>query len=107
MKYLEMKASFVGYKDSKWFFDYLEPGEIKAIGGYVLETLPSLAVKRATNSQYILEANGQLSLPELLVVTKEIKPYNYAQLLLEKHMHPHQSATEIKSYELASFGHLI
>lgn len=75
--------------------------------GYVLATLPSEAVKRATNSQYILEAIGQLSLPELLVVAKEIKPYNYAQLLLEKHMHPHQSATEIKSYELASFGHLI
>jgi len=52
--------------------------------GYVLATLPSEAVKRATNSQYILEAIGQLSLPELLVATKEIKPYNYAQLLLEK-----------------------
>jgi len=53
--------------------------------GYVLATLPSEAVKRATNSQCILEAIGKLSLPELLVATKEIKPYNYAQLLLEKH----------------------
>jgi len=50
-----------------------------------LATLPSEAVKRATKSQYILEAIGQLSVPELLVATKEIKPYNYAQLLLEKH----------------------
>jgi len=50
-----------------------------------LATLPSETVKRATNSLYILEAVGQLSLPELLVATKEIKPYNYAQLLLEKH----------------------
>jgi len=33
MKYLEMKASFLGFKDSKQLLDYLEPAEIQAIGG--------------------------------------------------------------------------
>jgi hypothetical protein len=70
IKCLEMKASFLGFKDSKQLLDYLEPAEIQATGGYVLEILPSLAVKRATKSQYISEANKQLSLPELLVATK-------------------------------------
>jgi hypothetical protein len=64
---------------------FLGPNTALFLTGYILATLPSQDVKRATNSQYILEAIGQLSLPELLVATKEIKPYNYAQLLLEKH----------------------
>jgi hypothetical protein len=63
----------------------LGPNTVLFLTGYVLATLPIEAVKRATNSQYILEAIGQLSLPELLVASKEIKPYYYAQLLLEKH----------------------
>jgi hypothetical protein len=33
MKYLEMKASFLGFKHSKQLLDYLEPAEIQAIGG--------------------------------------------------------------------------
>jgi len=33
MKYLEMKASFQGFKRSKQLLDYLEPAEIQAIGG--------------------------------------------------------------------------
>jgi hypothetical protein len=33
MKYLEIKASFLGFKDSKQLLDYLEPAEIQAIGG--------------------------------------------------------------------------
>lgn len=53
--------------------------------GYILATLPTQDVEKAINGQHILEAIGQLSLPELLVATKEIKPYNYAQLLLKKH----------------------
>jgi hypothetical protein len=53
--------------------------------GYILATLPTQDVDKAINSQHILEKIGQLSLPELIVATKEIKPYNYAQLLLKKH----------------------
>jgi hypothetical protein len=53
--------------------------------GYILATLPIQDVGKAINSRHILEAIGQLSLPELLVATKEIKPYNYAQLLLKQH----------------------
>jgi hypothetical protein len=64
---------------------FLGPNTVLFLTGYILATLPIEEVKRATNSQYILEAIGQLSLPELLVATKEIKPYNYARLLLEKH----------------------
>jgi hypothetical protein len=33
----------------------------------------------------MLEKIGQLALPELIAATKEVKPYNYAQLLLKKH----------------------
>ena len=33
MKYLEMKASFLGFKHSKQLLDYLEPAEIQTIGG--------------------------------------------------------------------------
>jgi hypothetical protein len=33
LKYLEMKASFVGFKHSKQLLDYFEPAEIQAIGG--------------------------------------------------------------------------
>jgi hypothetical protein len=33
MKYLEIKASLLGFKHSKQLLDYLEPAEIEAIGG--------------------------------------------------------------------------
>jgi hypothetical protein len=33
MKYLEMKASFLGFIYTKQLLDYLEPAEIQAIGG--------------------------------------------------------------------------
>jgi hypothetical protein len=53
--------------------------------GYILANLPAQDIEKAINSQHILETIGQLSLPELIVATKEIKPYRYAQLLLKKH----------------------
>jgi hypothetical protein len=58
---------------------------ILLLTGYILATLPTQDVEKATNSRHILEAIGQLSVPEILVATKEIKPYDYAQLLLKKH----------------------
>jgi hypothetical protein len=53
--------------------------------GYILANLPAQDVEKAINSKHILESIGRLSLPELLVATKEVKPYKYAQLLLKKH----------------------
>jgi hypothetical protein len=53
--------------------------------GYILANLPAQEIDNAIESQHMLETIGKLSLPELLVATKEIKPYKYAQLLLKKH----------------------
>jgi hypothetical protein len=53
--------------------------------GYILATLPAQDIEKAIDSQHILESIGRLSLPELLVATKEIKPHKYAELLLKKY----------------------
>jgi len=59
--------------------------EILLLTGYILVTLLTQDVDKAINSQHMLEKIGQLALPELIVATEEIKPYNFAQLLLKKH----------------------
>jgi hypothetical protein len=64
---------------------FLKPNTILLLTGYILATLPVQDIEKAMDSQHMLETIGQLSLPELLVATKEIKPYKYAQLLLKKH----------------------
>ncbi|XP_023726242.1 uncharacterized protein LOC111874734 isoform X3 [Cryptotermes secundus] len=107
MSYLEKKGSLQNFKLSEQLLDYLEPAETEAIGGYILATLPVQDIEKAINSQHMLETIGQLSLPELLVATKEIKPYKYAQLLLKKHEHPHKRVTEIKAFEISSLGNLV
>lgn len=107
MNYLEMKASLQNFKHSQHLLDYLEPAETEAVGGYILATLPAHDIQKAIDSQHMLETIGQLSLPELLVATKEIKPYKYAQLLLKKHDRPCKKVTEIKALELSSLGNLV
>jgi hypothetical protein len=65
--------------------NFLKHITILLLTGYILATLPVQDIEKAINSQHMLETIGRLSLPELLVATKEIKPYKYAQLLLKKH----------------------
>jgi hypothetical protein len=64
---------------------FLKPNNILLLTGYILANLPAQDIEKALNSKHMLECIGRLSLPELLVATKEIKPCKYAQLLLRKH----------------------
>ncbi|PSN41287.1 hypothetical protein C0J52_09873, partial [Blattella germanica] len=86
INYLEKKASLQDKMDYK-LLDYLEPSEIAAVGGYILGNLNIGDIKDCIYKKHILEAIGQLPLPEFLIATKESNPWKLASLLLEQYAH--------------------
>ncbi|KAJ9592308.1 hypothetical protein L9F63_001204, partial [Diploptera punctata] len=85
INYLEMKASLQDDRTLNQLLDYLEPADIEAVGGYVLGNWPLQDLKQSQRKKFILEAIGQLTLPELIVATKEESPWSYAKLLLDQY----------------------
>ncbi|XP_063221470.1 uncharacterized protein LOC134530516 [Bacillus rossius redtenbacheri] len=68
--YLRTKAQLngVGFTGAN-LFDHLDVSEIMAIGGYVFASLPVKVIVHLPHSSAILQAIGELSLPEILLAT--------------------------------------
>ncbi|XP_039291997.1 uncharacterized protein LOC111064300 isoform X2 [Nilaparvata lugens] len=106
MKYLEMKSRLLQDEPNEGLMALMEPGEIEAVGGYVLATLPPKAISSSNYRFQILKLIGQLSAPEIMIGISETQRSEIINIFFDHHGLNEDSRTQIDETHLFHMGNL-
>lgn len=99
-RYLKLKSSLRYWSDdSSGLLNLLELFEVRAVGGYILSSLPLDVIQNSVLRHHIISEIGSLRLPELMVATSSA---NLRQLTRGKHQQ-----RELHLREMQELGNLI
>ncbi|RZF48467.1 hypothetical protein LSTR_LSTR009151 [Laodelphax striatellus] len=106
MKYLEMKSRLLQDEPKDGLMSLLEPGEIEALGGYILASLPPKAISSSNYRSQILKLIGQLSVPEIMVGISETQRSEIINIFFDHHGLNEDSRMQIDETHLFHMGNL-